>query len=212
MAVNMINLIFSKDYTALEAALKSDPSLANKPVPLPGNEATAHPLHRIADGVQSGFYNDDDAVQLAQLFLFYGADINGGKLAVGKDSPLTAAASLNADKLAVFYIDKGANLHHRGCNGGTALHWAAWCGRDIVVKKLIDARADINLPCIEFGATPLYWAVHGYAQGAGNRHHQVQCARLLIDGGAQKETANRWDQPILSLLTPADTELKQLFS
>ena len=101
------------------------------------------------------------------------------------DTPLIAAASLHAEKTGIYYIDQGANIFHQGCHGGTALHWAAWVGRDKLVKKLIDAGAELEKRCIDFYGTPLLWAVHGYRQsGEMNRHNQLECARLLVAAGA----------------------------
>jgi hypothetical protein len=54
--------------------------------------------------------------------LEFGANVNGNNPAEKQDSPLLAAASLNADQLAYLYIEHGADIHHAGCHGGTALH------------------------------------------------------------------------------------------
>lgn len=98
----------------------------------------------------------------------------------GKDSPLTAACSLRGDQLALFYIQQGARIDHKGSHGGTALHWAAWYGRDVVVENLVKLNPDINQLCIDFKSTPLFWAIHGYKFGGEeNRYHQVNYVRIL---------------------------------
>jgi Ankyrin repeats (many copies) len=55
-----------------------------------------------------------------------------------------------------------ANIHCRGCKGATALHWAAWCGRDRLTRTLLEHGANINATCVEHGGTPLLWAVYEY--------------------------------------------------
>lgn len=134
----MKTLIDNKDYQGIEEALANDPSLANEGIPYDEvNTTKAHPLHRICDGVFSGTYTDAEAVQMARIFLAHGANVNGNQLVEKQDSPLVAAASLYADEVAILYIENGAIINHPGCHGGTALHWAAYCGRDKVVKKLV---------------------------------------------------------------------------
>lgn len=207
-------LMASLDYHGLHKALSEDPALANAGLPYDEqNTNRAHPLHRICDGVFSGTYSDEQAVKLAKIFLEHGANINGFGLEPGKDTPLVAAASLHAEKVGILYIDRGADVHHGGCHGGTAIHWAAWVGRDKLVDRLIKAGADIHRNCIDFKSTPLFWGVHGYKfSGGRNRHHQIECVRRLLAAGASKHAANIDGTPVLDLLGDADTELRVLLS
>src|SRR3546814_21154909 len=87
---------------------------------------------------------------MAEICLENGAHINGNGLIEKQDTPLIAAASLHADRVAFFYIEQGADINHAGCHGCTALHWAAWCGRDKVVSRLVQEGADIHKKCIDF--------------------------------------------------------------
>ena len=204
------DLIFSADIDKLDVALQQDASLASRPIALPGNPATASPLHRICDGVFFGTYSEEAGIAMARLFLKYGADVNMEKTP-GKDSPLTAACSLHCDQLAMLYIDKGADIHHRGCHGGTALHWAAWCGRDGIVKKLIEMNPQINLLCTAFKSTPLFWAIHGYKFGGKeNRYNQIECARLLVEHGADPNIPNFEGFRPMDLLGDDDEQLAVL--
>jgi uncharacterized protein len=204
--------MINKDYKAIEQALSDNPALANEGIPLDAdNTAKAHPLHRICDGVFSKIYTDEEAVKMAKIFLAHGANINGNELIEKKDTPLIAAASLHADKVAIFYIDNGANINHAGCNGGTALHWAAWCGKESVVKKLIEAGAEINKKCIDFKATPLFWAVHGLKNGGtNNMQDTLECFKLLMQAGADKNIPNGQGITVFDLLNDGDTELREL--
>lgn len=181
-------LALSLDFEGLRSLLEKNPSLANEGVPLDNNNmCLAHPLHRICDAVFYKIISDEQGVEIAKIFLDHGADVNGGALIEKQDSPLVAASSLHAEKVGILYVDRGANIHHRGCHGGTALHWAAWVGRDKLVEKLIRAGADIHRKCIDFDNTPLQWAVHGYTSGGNdNRHNQYQCAQLLMAAGAEQ--------------------------
>lgn len=208
----MRELMMKKDLAGIREALTKNPALANEGIAcFDTNPAKAHPLHRISDGVFNNLYSDEDGVEMAKIFLEFGADINGGKLVEKKDTPLLAAASLHAEKLGAFYIDQGADIHHGGCHGGTALHWAAWVGRDKLVKKLIEAGAEINKRCIEFRGTPLLWAVHGYkSAGPKNQLNQVECVRLLLAAGADKTIVNVEGAPAIEFLDEGDTEMRKL--
>lgn len=123
-------LIASADYEGLKQILSAYPGLANEEIAYDEvNTAKAHPLHRICDGVFSKTYTDEQALAMAKIFIEHGAKINGNEMIIEKDTPLIAACSLYADKVALYYIAQDAELNHPGCHGGTALHWAAWCGR-----------------------------------------------------------------------------------
>lgn len=207
-------LIESLDYKELHKQLSENPSLANKGISFDkNNPALAHPLHRICDGVIHGVYSDAQATELAGIFLEHGSNINGFGLLEKKDTPLIAAASLHAEKVGILYTDRGAAIHHAGTHGGTALHWAAWTGRDNLVDKLIRAGADIHKKCIDFKSTPLLWAVHGYTFGGGqNRHHQIECVHLLLEAGAEKNVSNKEGKNVVEFLGDEDTVLKAMLS
>lgn len=204
--------INKKDYAGLKDSLSKNPNLANEGLPYDkANTTKAHPLHRICDGVFSGLYTDEEGVEMAKIFLEYGTDINGGEMIEKKDTPLLAAASLHSDKVAIFYIEKGADIHHAGCHGGTALHWAAWCGRPIVVERLLQEGPEINRKCIDFKSTPLFWAVHGLKAGdkkdiAGH----LDCIKQLLLAGADKSIPNSNGKTVFDLIEGGDLELKGL--
>jgi ankyrin repeat protein len=208
--MNIRDLVFSGDLQTLSTLLRNHPELANKEFSLPDNPAMAHPLHRICDGVSRGYYSEETGLEIVKLFLRYGAELNVHRID-GHDSPLTAACSLRCDHLALFYIQQGARIEHRGCHGGTALHWASWCGRDIVVEKLITLHADLNQLCIDFKSTPLFWAAHGYSAGLENRHHQVNCAKILLAHGADPSISNFEGYLPTQLIEKHDQEFLDLF-
>jgi uncharacterized protein len=205
------DLVFSANLVALRSLLNATPELANQKFSLPDNPATAHPLHRICDGVCSGYYSEETGLELAEIFIDHGANLNENAID-GKDSPLTAACSLRCDELALFYVRQGAQIDHRGCHGGTALHWTSWSGRDVVVEKLVGLYPDINQRCIDYKSTPLFWAIHGYKFGEkDNRHNQVNCARILLDHGADASIPNFEGYLPVQLIGKDDKELRALF-
>jgi ankyrin repeat protein len=207
-------LIESLDYQGLHKQLSENPSLANEGIPFDkNNPAKAHPLHRICDGVFHGVYSDAQATEIASIFLEHGSNIDGFGLLKKKDTPLIAAASLHAEKVGILYTDRGADIHHAGTHGGTALHWAAWTGRENLVNKLIRAGSDIHKRCIDFESTPLLWAVHGYTFDSGrNRHHQIECVRLLLEAGAEKNVSNKDGKSVVEFLGDEDAVLKAMLS
>ena len=212
--MSMNELINNKDYKGIEQALASNPALANEGIPYDdANNAKAHPLHRIADRIFSNQITDKEGVEIAKLFLKYGANINGDGLLEKKDTPLLAACSLHADELAIFYIEKGAEIHHPGCHGGTALHWAAWTGRPVLVKKLIEKGAEINRLCIDFKATPLFWGIHGLKnEGYGSMTDCLEIVKTLLKAGADKIIPNINGYTVFDMLSDEDTELKELLN
>jgi len=205
-------LINNRDYDGLRHALSQNPNLAHEGIPYDDvNTTKASPLHRICDGVFSGKYTDEEAVDMARIFLEHGANLNGEKISENQDTPLIAASSLHADKVAIFYIESGADINRVGCHGGTALHWAAWCGRPKVVGRLIQEGAEINKRCIDFNATPLFWAVHGSKNGdINNTHNYLECVKILIKSGAGKNIPNGAGKRVFDLLNNEDSGLKEL--
>lgn len=204
----------SVDLAGIRQLLSVHPELANENIAFDAyNTSLAHPLHRICDGVFAQRYTDQKAVEMARIFIEHGADVNGGTLIHKRDTPLIAAASLHADLCAILYIEEGANIHHAGALGGTALHWAAWCGRDVIVKRLVEKKAAIDQKCMDHGATPLFWALHGLKFGGEkNKHRQIECARILMQNGADISISNREGTTLFDLLKENDDELKRILT
>jgi ankyrin repeat protein len=212
--MNVNELIINKDYQGIEQALAKNPELANEGIPYDvANTVKAHPLHRICDRVFSGIITDAEGVEIAKLFLKHGANINGDGLMEKKDTPLLAASSLHADQVANYYIEKGADIHHGGCHGGTALHWAAWTGRPGVVQRLVDEGAEINRLCIDFKATPLFWTIHGFKnEGYSSLKDCLESVKILLRAGADKKIPNGNGHSIFDMLNEKDLELNKLLT
>lgn len=209
-------LIEKKDYNSLNILLSGNPDLANEGITIPFDficRIKAHPLHRICDGVFAGKITDNEAIQLAKIFLDNGADIDGDK-AKDEGTPLLAAASLHAEMTGIYFIDKGADVKYvyKG-DGASALHWAAYCGRDKLVDKLIKVNAAIDLKDKAYNSTPLGWAIHALmTEDKTNAHNQEPCIKLLLQAGADTEKLSKEANDYLRALAEKDLELAKLLT
>ena len=209
-------LIENRDYSGLKQLLSDYPILVNKGITIPFDlicRAKAHPLHRICDAVFAGKITDSDAVELAKVFLENGANIDGDKNK-NEGTPLLAAASLHAEQVGIFYIDNGADVHYTYKNdGASALHWAAFCGRDKLVESLISANAEIDELDTTHKSTPVGWAIHSLqSNDMGNKHNQLNCIKLLLKSGADSKKLDKDKNDYLLSLSKSDPELQDLLS
>lgn len=190
--MSLKKLINNNDLDGIKASISKNPKLCDEIIkwgPLLKNQV--HPLHYLCDRVFNGQMDNDLAGQIAQVLIDQGAKIDGYGYEEMEDTPLVAAASLSADGVAMALIEAGADIHHAGCFGGTALHWAAWCGRDQVVSRLLQEEVDLNRRCVTHKSTAFFWAAHGRANaGEHSRNNQVACAKLIKDAGADTSIPN----------------------
>jgi ankyrin repeat protein len=183
-------LIETGDVDGLRAALHIEPARANQSIRWYLNQwNVSDPLHFVSDCVGNGWLTNGREGDVAALLIEHGAAIDGGP---GRESPLIAAASLGAEKVARVLNQAGADAERTGLFGARALHWAAWTGEAGIVEQLLARKVEIGPRCTEFGATPLFWAVHGYGpHGPRRKKDQVEAARRLVAAGANIETANK---------------------
>jgi ankyrin repeat protein len=186
------------DAPGVAAALQTNPGLANQRIHWYLNQPNeSDPLHFVSDCVGNGWLTNGREGEIAKLLLAHGADIDGTR---GRESPLIAAASLGAGRVAKVLADAGANLEATSIFGARALHWAAWTGALATVEMLLARGAGMEKKCSEFGATPLFWAVHGYGpKGPEIKSGQVAAARALIEAGAQVATANKFGETAIEM-------------
>jgi len=216
MQTNLFDLIVKNDLEGINAALSANPELANEGVTLnidgKINSAKGHPLHRICDAVFAGKIADERAIAIAKIFLQHGANIDGFMARNDNNTPLIAAASLHAEQLGLFYIEQGANIFYTPpSDGGTALHWAAYCGRDQLVGKLIEKGANVNQLDTSYQSTPCGWAIHLLESGeTGNLRHQLACIKLLLKAGTDKSLIYPGSLEYLRGAAKDDAELKTL--
>ncbi len=183
-------LIDAGDVEALRAALTADRALALRPVRWQlhrWNESD--PLHYVCDSVGNGWLTNGREGEVAATLLAAGAALEGTDQ---RESPLIAAASPGAGKVAQVLLEAGANVERTSVFGARALHWAAWTGDAQTVRLLLARRPDIEARCSEFGATPLFWAVHGLSpRGPREKSDQLGAAQALLEAGARLDTSNK---------------------
>ena len=203
-------LIEAGDLQGLKDALESDPELANQSVGWFLNQKNdSDPLHYVCDCVFNDWLDDARASKIAALLIENGALIEGTK---GRESPLIAATSLGTEGVAKLLIDSGANLEATAVFGARPLHWAASVGLPSTVERLIQHGAELEAKCLEFGATPLYWAVFGFGpHGPSRKRDPVESAKVLLDAGASVDTTNNQGISALKCSQQADSnEMYQL--
>jgi ankyrin repeat protein len=186
------------DVPAVAAALQADPGLANRTIRWYLNQPNeSDPLHFVSDCVGNGLLTNGTEGEIAKLLVSSGAQVDGSQ---GRESPLVAAASLGAGRVAKVLVDAGADLEAISIFGARALHWAAWTGASSTVELLLEHGAEIEQKCSEFGATPLFWAAHGYGpNGCADKNGQVAAARALIKAGAKIATSNKFGETALEM-------------
>lgn len=191
-------LIKGGDVAGIRSALAREPVLANRTIRwFLNQENESDPLHFVSDCVGHGWLTNGSEGAIAEVLLAHGAAIGGTK---NRESPLIASASLSAERVSKVLVEAGAELEATSVFGARALHWAAWVGTPSTVELLIAHNADIEARCSEFGATPLFWAVHGYGpNGPAPKKDQVGVARILIQAGASVETVNKHGLSALEL-------------
>lgn len=198
------------DIDSLVDLLNKKPSLANSEIVWGEDKKNrTHPLHYICDSVFNGLCPYPAAAALAQQLLAADADVDG--LAGTYESALIGATSLSVDSVAEVLIRAGAMQSFTSVFGASALHWAAHNGSAGIVELLVDPDVDIERRCTKFGATPLFWAVHGYSiYGPKVKREQVAAAQCLIKSGAQVNTKNKDGDSILNFAQDAPDD--QMFN
>ena len=193
-------LIEQGDVEGVRRALERDSTLANRTIRWHLNQDNdTDPLHYISDCVSQGWLTNGREGELAELLLTHGAAIDGNE---GHESPLIGSASLGAEKVSTVLIRAGAALEATAVYNASALHWAAWVGASATVGQLVARGVGLEAKDSEFGATPLFWAVHGYGPDGPEKKDQVGAARILLAAGANARTSNKQGRSALEL---ADT-------
>jgi uncharacterized protein len=183
-------LIENGDVAGVRRALDAEPALSNRAIHWVLNQPNeSDPLHYVSDCVFNGWLTNGTEGEIALALLAHGAAVDGS---APKETPLIGAVSLGAEKVARVLLEHGADVEPTSVYGARALHWAAWMGLPSSVELLVARGADIEARCSQFGATPLFWAVHGYGpNGPAQKRGQVEAARILLTAGARADTANK---------------------
>jgi len=205
-------MIEAGDLQGLKGVLGKNPEFANQIVEWFLNQKNeSEPLHYVCDCVFNDWLSDSRASGIASMLIENGALIEGAE---GRESPLIAATSLGVETVAKLLIDSGANLEVTAVFGARPLHWAASLGLSSTVEHLIQQGAEIEAKCIEFGATPLFWAVFGFGPAGPNKKRDpIEAAKILLEAGASVETTNNQGVSALRCSQQADSnEMYELLS
>jgi ankyrin repeat protein len=170
------------DVVALQELLAAVPGSANAPIRWgKSDEIVTHPLHFVCDKVFDGTLHSGRAVLLARALIEAGADIDHQD-----GDPLNAAASLGASEVGLLLLDAGARPDLRGLFGETALHWAATIGNAVLVQRLLEKGAPLDVKDDRWKATPISWALHGWGEHPppGNHGHHREVVVYLVRAGA----------------------------
>jgi hypothetical protein len=193
------------DVAALRRLLADDPTQANTLINWGKNcQIWTAPLHYVSDMIFDGTLERTKALPLIDALLEAGAELNYQKPDRG-ESALIGAASLGAEEVGLRLLEAGADSNRLGLFGETALHWASVMGEDRLVRALIERGASVTQRDAKYAATPLGWAVHGWADPGPNspgRYYDV--IRELIAAGAVV------DESMLSAKVLADSEMASM--
>lgn len=96
-------------------------------------------------------------------------------------TPLMISSFNGNEKLALYFICRGAQIDVRDKNGYTPLHWTAYNGFDKVVDMLIREGADVNAYS-DFGWTPLIQAA--------TKGHVIVAMKLIAAGARINEVSD----------------------
>ena len=82
-------------------------------------------------------------------------------------------------KIAELLIARGINIHAESKHHGTALHWAAFCGKKNIVELLIKRGAKVNKKC-KNGNLPIMRAMS---------QHKTNIVKVLFENGANADSS-----------------------
>ncbi|CAH1153955.1 unnamed protein product [Phaedon cochleariae] len=129
---------------------------------------------------------DINSTELFFYFIENGADVNAKS---GETTPLHCAVIKQNFEIVEELLKRGANIHDKNDEGGTALHWAAFKGTVKILNNLLEKGAKVNDQDI-YGDTPLHWAAE---QG------HLDCLKILVDSGGDVDIQNKKGQNILDI-------------
>ena len=168
------------DVQALREALANNRATADAPFRWGENcKNETRPLHYVCDKVFDKSISGECAADLARLLIEAGADIDDSN-----GDPLNAAASLGATEVGLLLLEAGARTDLTGLFGETPLHWAATLGDDVLVERLLEKGAPLDLKDRKYNSSPLGWALHGWgeAMSAASGNYRAVVTRLVRAG------------------------------
>lgn len=102
-------------------------------------------------------------------------------------------------------LSLGWSLSEQSPWGGTPLHWAAWHGREAMVRLLLEHGAPVNVRDSAYGSSPIAWASHGSvnARPGHDADYLAVIDRLLDAGATRAESFNQWGEAPENLCSEA---------
>ena len=139
-------------------------------------------------------------IEASKLLLMHGASVK-----MKDHDGLTAlhyAAKYNHPEIVELLVAHGASCQEKHSCGSTPLHLAAGFGAVQCVKNLLMC-SSVPIVNIQGGGkqTPLHFAVH---------NHHLECAKVLLEGGADPNAQSTWGTPLQMAITNNDPEMEQL--
>ena len=177
------------DLELVRQHLVAEPGLANETIRWGENQKNhTDPLHYVSDCVFNQLIGEDAALEIARVLITGGAALEGSE---GRETPLIGATSLGAEAVACYLLEQGADPSPVSVFGANALHWAAYMGLPDAVAELLAKGAEIEQPCNEFAATPLFWAAQGFSRHNSTiKRDHLGAARTLLERGANPDVRN----------------------
>ncbi|MEO5931570.1 MAG: ankyrin repeat domain-containing protein [Candidatus Kapaibacterium sp.] len=126
-----------------------------------------------------------------------------GSLPAEDCAPLIDAAINNNVTALRLMLDAGFDIATTGDAGATALHQAAWHGREDAVAMLLAYHAPLEARCSEYQGTPLDWALHGSMNRGNADGNYPGIVQRLIAAGAQVPDADQGSPAVIDLLRRA---------
>lgn len=115
-----------------------------------------------------------NSLKLAQMLLEAGANVDLPR-SPSQRTPLIDALDFDHAEMAQMLIDHGADINAVTSEGGSALHYAASRGLSSLVLQCLQGGAKTEVPLVEDGRTPLFWAMRSY---------NLSVVKHLLDFGA----------------------------
>lgn len=165
--MSFFDLLENNDLEGARVALIANHKLINE---LDENEES--PLYYAASNCD---------VEMIELLLSFGADINFATKKKSFKTPLFAAIKYQEDtKVAEFLIKNGANLSTKNWHGQSPLHHSVFNGRVDFVELLIKYGANVN-EVDHYGFTPLHLATD----------NEYELVKILLSNGSRVDVGER---------------------
>jgi hypothetical protein len=141
---------------------------------------------QIGTGLMIAAWSGD--IAMMELFVKHGADLN--RTNRFKEQALMHAVWNGQHKAADWLLARGAQVNREGSEW-SALHYAAFAGRDDLARLLIQKNADVNAKSTN-GSTALMMAA---------REGRDKIAAMLLEAGASRDAKNDHGEDALTWAT-----------